>query len=166
MQNIVHIERKAPGKEPETEKHDFKPTVSAEKEGDWTLHLAVVKEIVLLVFAVGHFNYTRYALYYLCSMKAMPQDVRIKFMSGNQTMYYQHGQFNSIWSDMAIEMTFRRFGHSKEGIIGITTKPKTVKVRVYSTSACKKIQEGLNDMREKFDMNASTTRKEEMQSRI
>jgi len=41
---------------------------------------------------------------------------------------------------MAIEVTFVRFGHSKGGIIGITTKPKTFKVWVYSTFSCTKIK--------------------------
>jgi len=70
----------------------------------------------------------------------MPQNVRIKFVAGNHTKHHQFGQLDGIWSDMTIEVTFLRFGYSKGGIIGITTKPETLKVWMYSTCACNKIQ--------------------------
>jgi len=41
-------------------------------------------------------------------------------------MHHIPGVFNSIWSDMAIETTFMRYGHSRQGIIGVTLKPEAV----------------------------------------
>ena len=38
------------------------------------------------------------------------------------------GLWNGIWSDMSIETTFMRYGHDKQGIIGVTLKPETIKV--------------------------------------
>jgi len=66
------------------------------REGDWALHLAIEEE-----------------MHYLHSVEVMPQDVRIEFPTGNHTMHHKRGQVNDIWSDMTIEVTFVRFGHSK-----------------------------------------------------
>jgi len=85
--------------------------------------------MVPLFFAVGQLNHELYALYYQPNKEAMPQDAGTKFMAGNHTMHYKRDQLNGIWSGMAIEATCKRFGHSKRGIIGITTKPETVRYR-------------------------------------
>ena len=66
------------------------------REGDWALHLAMEEE-----------------MHYLHSMEVMPQDVRIEFATVNHTMHHKRCQLDSIWSDMTIEVTFVRFGHSK-----------------------------------------------------
>jgi len=34
-------------------------------------------------------------------------------MASSHTMYHKRGQLNGIWSDMVIEATFIKFGHSK-----------------------------------------------------
>ena len=43
--------------------------VRAEREGDWALHLLVVKGMMPYFFAANHNNYARYGLYYLRSME-------------------------------------------------------------------------------------------------
>ena len=45
--------------------------VRAGREGDWSLHLQTVKEILLYFFASGHTNFARYGLYYLLSMQSL-----------------------------------------------------------------------------------------------
>jgi len=97
--------------------------IIADREGDWALHQAMEGE-----------------MYYLHNMEVMPQDVRIEFAAGNHTMHHKRGQVDGIWSDMAIKVTFVRFGLSKKRIIGITNKPETLKVWVHSTSECNKMQ--------------------------
>jgi len=51
-----------------------------DREGDWALPLAIEKEMYL----------------YLCSMKVIPQDVRIEFVAGNHTMHHKRSQFYGI----------------------------------------------------------------------
>ncbi len=115
----------------------------AEREGDWALHIAAVNEMMPLFFAAGHTNYARYGLYYVRSMEAMPDDVRSHFMKGEHTMHHKEGLFNGIWSDMAIESTFMRYGHSRGGIIGITLQPNTLETWAYSLHSCNDI---VNDL--------------------
>jgi len=101
--------------------------IRAEREGDWPLHLEAVQQMVPYFFASGHVNYARYGLYYLRSMEGMPSEVRDRFMKGEHVMHHIPGVWNGIWSDMFIETTFMRYGHSHGGIIGITLRPDTLK---------------------------------------
>jgi len=75
-------------------------------------------------------------------------------------MHHKRGQLDCIWADMTIEVTSVRFVHSKGGIIGSTTKSETL------TSTCNKIQEGLSDIKDEFEINASNTHKDEIQLQI
>jgi len=54
----------------------------------------------------------------------MPQDVRIEFVAGNHTIYHKLGQLDGIWSNMTIEVTFVRFGHSKRESLASPIKLK------------------------------------------
>lgn len=121
--------------------------VRAEREADWPLHLAAVQEMMPLFFAASHFNYARYGLYYLREMAAMPENVCQHFMMGEHTMHHNSGVFNGIWSDMAIETTYMRYGHGQSGIIGITLKPETLKTWAYSLHACNTVIRHLDQMR-------------------
>ena len=140
--------------------------VRAEREADWPLHLATVKEMVPLFFAAGHVHYARYGLFYLRSMEAMPEEVRTHFMKGQHTMHHNAGLFNGIWSDMAIETTFMRYGHGQSGIIGITLRPETLKTWAYSIHACNKLVHGLDLMRSQEPHSSQTHHKEEMKGRV
>ena len=80
-------------------------------------------------------------------MAAMPGDVRQHFMNGEHTIHHNPGLFNGIWSDMANETTFMRYGHEQSGIIGITLRPETVKTWAYSLHACNTLVSHLDAMR-------------------
>ncbi|KAG1714329.1 Armadillo repeat-containing protein 4 [Nymphon striatum] len=118
--------------------------IRAEREADWALHLDTVEEMIPLFFSAGHVHYTRYALYYLRFMQDLPADIQRKFVKGHHTMHHSTGLFNGIWSDMAIETTFMRYGHSKSGIVGITLKLKTLKTWAYSLHTCHGILDDLD----------------------
>ena len=47
-------------------------------------------------------------------------------------MRHVPGLWIGIWSDMFIETTFVCYEHGKRGIIGVTLKPETLKVRSLS----------------------------------
>ena len=55
-------------------------------------------------------------------MEKLPSPVLKDFLQGQHVMRHQPGLWNAIWSDMYIESTFMRYGHSPGGIIGITLK--------------------------------------------
>jgi len=99
--------------------------IRAERVSDWSLHVAVVRDMVALFFAASHLNYARYGLYYLRTMEQLPDDARDCFLRGEHTMHHIPGIFNGIWSDMAIDTTFMHYGHGRSGIINVTLKPET-----------------------------------------
>ena len=43
-------------------------------------------------------------------------------------MRHQDGHSNEIWTDMMIESTYMRHAKGPGGIIGTTTKPRSVKI--------------------------------------
>ena len=79
-------------------------------------------------YASGHVNYARYGLFYLRSMEKLPVEIGGRFMKGEHVMHHIPDLWNGLWSDMYIESTFMRYGHSHEGIIGITLQPGTLKI--------------------------------------
>ena len=83
-------------------------------------------------------------------------------------MHHNPGLFNGIWSDMAIEITFMRYGHGQSGIIGITLRPETLKTWAYGLHACNTVVSNLDAMRtqEKFEPTSQTHHKEEAKARI
>ncbi|KAK5918218.1 hypothetical protein CgunFtcFv8_002999 [Champsocephalus gunnari] len=78
------------------------------------------------------------------------------------------GKKFGIWSDMAIETTFMRYGHGQNGIIGITLRPETLKTWAYSMHACNKVVGNLDSMRdhEQQKCPSQTHHNEEMKARM
>lgn len=142
--------------------------VRAEREGNWPLHIEVVRKMLPYFFAAGHQNYARYGLFYLRAMEKMPVSVMKNFLNGDHVMRHRPGLWNGIWSDMWIETTFMRFGHGLNGIIGITLKPETLKTWALSLHICTQLEEDLlNISQEECQQKAKQHKhKEEMKARI
>ena len=144
--------------------------IQAERESDWPLHVAVVRDMIPLFFAASHLNYARYGLYYLHTIEQLPREVRDHFLKGKHTMHHNPGIFNGIWSDMAIETTFMRYGHGRSGIIGLTLKPEAVKTWAFSMHACNSVLNNLDNMRDSdasvTGQSSQTQHKEESKTRI
>ena len=94
----------------------------SEGEADWPFHILALKFMMPYFFAAGHINYVRYTIYYLISMVRLPNLVLKHFMQGKHVIKHIPEEWNVIWSDMFIETSFMRYGHSKLGINGLTLK--------------------------------------------
>ena len=80
--------------------------------------------MVPLFFSARHVHYARYAFYYLPTVEGLPDGILEQLINGQHIMHHNVSLFNGICSDMAIEITFMRFGHGQSGIIGITLNRK------------------------------------------
>lgn len=49
-------------------------------------------------------------------------------MEEEHVMRHKRGIWNSLWTDMMIETSYMKVGKGPLGIIGVTTKPRAVKV--------------------------------------
>ena len=101
--------------------------IRAEREGNFPLHVATLKSMHPYYFAAGRANYARSVSSYLMSIECLPVDMFKGLVEGNHVMRHKKGIWNGISSDMFIESTFMRYGHSKTGVIGTTLKPETTK---------------------------------------
>ena len=125
-----------------------------------------VREMLPYFFASGHMHYARYGLYYIRSMEKLPGEVLQHFLKGEHVMRHKAGIWNGMWSDMFIETTFMRYGHSAGGIVGITLNPNALKRWAFSMHICTQLAKDVEDMREGSPVDVVTTHKEEKPSRI
>ena len=117
------------------------------------------------LFAAGHINYARYGVCYLMTMSKLPPTLLEQFLRGDHVLRHQHGIWNGIWSDMMIETSYMKFGKGPSGIIGKTTKPKTIQKWAKSQLSCSEVLQTLNAIKNKAD-NTMSTHKEEKEGRM
>ena len=120
--------------------------VRAEREGEFGLHLYVCKKMTPYIFAAGHWNYARDGTVYIRMMENLPDSVLNKFMKGQHVVHLQHGIWNGIWSDMAIESTYMKIGKGPSGIVGITTNDRSVSILATSHHLCSELLTELYDL--------------------
>ena len=72
---------------------------------------------------------------------------------------------NAIWSDMYIESTFMRYGHSPGGLIGITLTPLTLKTWELSLHLCSQIVRDVSQMKDESRKVSVTVHKEKIAAR-
>ena len=140
--------------------------IRAEREGDFPLHVATLKEMHQYYFAAGRANYARGVAAYMMNIGNLPATIVKGFLEGNHVMRYQRGIWNGISSDMFIESTFMRFGHSKTGIVGSTLKQETTKVWALSRHVCGKLLLDLNELKGDGKETVQLKHKEEANGRI
>ena len=113
--------------------------VGAEREGEFPLHLYACHQMISYFFAAGQVNYTRYELCYLLSMSRSPPTILDQFLKGKHVLRHTEGIWNGIWSDMMTENSYMKFGKGRNGIIGKTTKPRTLQIWAKSQHLCSEV---------------------------
>ena len=81
------------------------------------------------MFAYDRPNYARFLTYYRVTMQKLPEThpaIHEEFMAGNFSVRRQHGIFNKIPSDQAIEQTINRDQKCAGGIINFCTMEGTI----------------------------------------
>ena len=120
--------------------------VRAEREVDWALHLSKVEQMLPYFFAVGHFSYARYGLYYLRCMQRLPPTLLTRFLHGEHVMRHRDGVWNGLWSNMFIETTHMRYGHRPKGIIWSTLNESTLAIWALSAGSLGQLVHDLHSM--------------------
>ena len=148
----------------------FIAALEARAQESWTCKLWQdclvyrVKAMMPYFFAAGHQNYARSGLVYL---RAIENLILPYFLKGKHVMRHMIILWNGIWSGMFIESTFMRYGHGRQGIIGITLKPETLKTWALSCHICSQLMEDLAELRsESNDNRFQDSHKEEATARV
>jgi len=103
--------------------------IRAERDGDWTLHLASMTEMLPYFFAFDRMNYARWGSVYLADMQLLPESapaVHEEFKKGNFTVSRSKNKFSQLWTDMALEQSVNCDTKSKGGIVGFTKRDGAV----------------------------------------
>ena len=79
----------------------------------------------------------------------LPPTLLDQFLRGDHVLRHQHGIWNEIWSDMMIETSYMKFRNGPSGIIGKTTKPKTIQIWAKSQLSCNEVLQTLDAIRNK-----------------
>ena len=107
----------------------IKCLVTADREGDWPLHVSCIEASMAIFQEFDAVNYLRYGSYYLEKIKilevAHPELYR-KFMMSEFVVRDHTGSFNSVAPDMNLEQSIQRASKSQGGIIGQTRNSAVV----------------------------------------
>ena len=104
--------------------------IRATREGNWSLHLHCIKEMMPWFFAYDHINYARYLPVYLLYMLTLPEThPEAHRMLENGDFGFQrtseHG-FAQVLVDQTIEQTLNRSTKTKGGIVGFSLRKGAV----------------------------------------
>ena len=71
-----------------------------------------------------------------------------QFLKGKHVLCHREGIWNDLWSDMMIETSCMRFGKGLNGVIGKTTKTRTLKIWAKSQHSCSEALQSLDSIRD------------------
>ena len=104
--------------------------IRATREGNWSLHLECIREMLPWYFAYDHVNYARYLPVYLLHMIQLPEthpEAQMMLENGEFGVQRttEHG-FAQLPIDQTIEQTLNRSMKTKGGIVGFSLKKNAV----------------------------------------
>ncbi len=124
--------------------------IRATREGNWSLHLACIGQIIPYMFALDNVNYARYLPVYWAQMTALPNthpEAYRHFADGEFAVQRsKNGGFSQVAVDQTIEQTLNRTMKTKGGIVGYSLKKGAVQrwlmtshLRAGVTDRCKEM---------------------------
>ena len=129
------------------------------KLGDWNLHLQSTENMLPWMFGYDRPNYARFLIYYLVTMQKLPEThpaIHQQFEQGNFSVRRQHGKFNKIPSDQAIEQTINKDQKCAGGTIGYSTFEGTVQRWVLTSHVAAKCQSNMEEFLGLSEANSVT----------
>ena len=124
--------------------------VRSTREGNWSLHLACIRDMIPWMFAYDRTNYSRYLPVYWCDMMTLEEKHPASheaFQAGEFVVQRSsHGSFSQVAVDQTIEQTINRDTKSKGGIVGFSLNKGAVQrwlltshERAAITQACREM---------------------------
>ena len=131
--------------------YTLKLFISAERVGNWNMHIIAVGRMLNLFAATGHFNYAKSARMYLQLMLELPAGhpwLYAQFTKhGYHTVRRSDRYWACLWTDLTIKQLMMHSIKSRGGLTrgrGIT---ETVRLLwVYSMHKCAEVQKAMTDI--------------------
>ena len=125
----------------------LKRYIHAERAGVWEQHLQEVENMLPYTVSSGHGKYMSCLPIYLNDMRGLPvsaPDVHEKFESGEFNVHQIAGDFNGVWTDLALEQTYNKEGKTSlfKGIIQAeSAREKYIKTLPFMTSVSESVKQ-------------------------
>jgi hypothetical protein len=118
--------------------HIIKLFITAERTGNWCLHLDAVHSMLNLFAAAGHSNYAKSGRLYLQTMRSLPKWLSDQFAQGLHSVRLSDKLWAGLSTDYVIETQLMRSLKSRGGLTrgsGMTETVRTVYVHTMTESA-------------------------------
>ena len=105
----------------------IKNLIAADRNGDWSLHVSAVSQLMPIFSACDSVNYLRYGSYYLEKIKVLEEEhptLYQMFLDGNFPVKTSSGRFNAVSPSLKLEPTKSRMQKDPKGVIGQTRSKK------------------------------------------
>ncbi len=107
----------------------LKCLTAADREGQWSVHVACVQSSMAIFQEFDAVNYLRYGSYYLekiTVLEAEHPELYRRFMMSEFVVRDHVGSFNAVAPDMKLEQSIQRASKSQGGIVGQTRNSAVV----------------------------------------
>ena len=125
----------------------LKRYIHAERVGLWQQHLQEVENMLPYTVSSGHGKYMSCLPIYLNDMRSLlvsAPEVHCKFESGEFSVHQTSGDFNGVWTDLALEQTYNKEGKASlfKGITQAeSAREKYIKTLPFLTSISEKVKQ-------------------------
>jgi hypothetical protein len=141
--------------------------IRADREGDWYLHLACIREMIPWCFAMDKTNYSRYLPVHYAQMmelNSVSPDLHQHFLNGKFSVQLKsRNPFGKIAIDQTLEETINRDTQTSGGTRGFSTKQGAVS-KFYLTAEHR--AEALRQLRELISLQTSSGHPDLQSTRI
>ena len=103
--------------------------IRSSRTGNWSLHLACIRNVLPWCFAYDHVNYARFLSYYWVQMRSLRSthpDVSQYLADGGFSVQRSDCAFAQVAADLAIEQSINRATKTQGGVIGISRSPAAI----------------------------------------
>ena len=112
--------------------------IHAERSGEWQEHLSATAEMAEYIVAADHTKYIKAVMCYLNEMgnlQTEAHEIYEAFERGYFTVKRSSGEFNAIWTDMALECSQNCDAKGRSGQAGLKgiTMNKNAQTRWFKT---------------------------------
>ena len=107
----------------------LKMLISADRDGDWNLHMQAVQDLLPIFAESDSINYLRYGSWYIEKIRKLAQEhpeIHAKFLEGSFVVRTKPKRSVAVSPDMKLEQTIQRSKKSSGGVIGQTNQEKYI----------------------------------------
>ena len=141
--------------------------ITAERTGNWALHLKATQDMLPLFAATGHNNYAKCCRLYLQDAQNLCSCMDEKMKDGLFTVHRNKALFwSGTWTDMVIEQCLMRSGKTTGGLINITHREAAKTVWLLAAHIIAQYSDGLRSLTNNYSGTWSAQHRDMSNARV